>query len=105
MNGYIFITSFQVECFPLCRIQWVKNSDVISIDDDRFTIEESIIPEDVDSNQFQSVISKLSWNLENTSNNKLDHEELNFTVSCFVEETDAHAGISSSSEIQVECKI
>jgi len=92
----------KVECFPLCSIQWVKNSDVISSNDDRFTIEESIIPEDVDANQFQSVISKLSWNLENTANNKLDHEELNFTVSCFVEETDVHAGISSSSEIQVE---
>jgi len=92
----------QVECFPSCSIEWAKNEEVITRDDDRFIIEESIVPEDVDANQFQSVISKLSWNLENAANNKLDHDELNFTVSCFTKETDTFEGILSSSLIQVE---
>ena len=83
----------------------MKNSNVISSDDDRFTIEESIIPEDVNANQFQSVISKLSWNLDSTANNKLDHDELNFTVSCFVKETDTDEEILSLTQVQVECRL
>jgi len=92
----------QVECFPSCSIEWMKNNEVITSDDDRFIIEESIIEEDVDANQFQSVISKLSWNLDSTANNKLDHDELNFTVSCFVKETDTDEEILSLTQVQVE---
>merc|ERR1712106_418553 len=83
-------------------IQWMKNEDLIDSDDERFTIEETVVPEDVDADQFQSVVSKLSWNLENLANNKLDHDELNFTVSCLVEETETEEGILSSSQIEVE---
>eukprot|EP00092_Neocalanus_flemingeri_P009188 GFUD01009889.1.p1 GENE.GFUD01009889.1~~GFUD01009889.1.p1 ORF type:complete len:1498 (+),score=504.87 GFUD01009889.1:68-4561(+) len=92
----------EVECFPLCSIQWMKDDEVITLDDDRYFIEEEITPEDVEANQFQSVSSKLSWNLENLPDNKLDHDDLNFTVSCFVEETEIGAGISSSTEIEIE---
>jgi len=92
----------QVECFPSCSIEWMKNEELIASDDDRFIIEESVIEEDVDANQFQSVISKLSWNLDSTANNKLDHDELNFTVSCFVQETDTDEEILSLTQVQVE---
>ena len=91
----------KVECSPLCSIKWMKNEELITIDIDKYNIEEAVIPENIDKNQFQSVISKLSWNLENLVDNKLDHNELNFTISCFVEETE----ISSLSQIEVECKI
>ena len=83
----------------------MKNEELIASDDDRFIIEESVIEEDVDANQFQSVISKLSWNLDSTANNKLDHDELNFTVSCFVQETDTDEEILSLTQVQVECKL
>ena len=77
---------------------------MITLDDDRFIIEETIIPENAESRQFVSVSSKLSWNLEKFPGHKLDHKELKFTVSCLVEETDIGSEISSSSRIEVECK-
>ena len=82
----------------------MKDDEVITLDDERYFIEETITPEDIEANQFQSVSSKLSWNLENLPDNKLDHDELNFTVSCFVEETDLGAAISSYTHIDIECK-
>ena len=83
----------------------MKNEELIAIDDDKYNIEEEVIPEDIDTNQFLSLISKLSWNLGNLADNKLDHSELNFTISCFVEETETRVGVSSLSQIEVECKI
>ena len=38
----------------------------------KYIIEQTVIPEDFEKNQFSSVISKLSWNLENFPDNKLD---------------------------------
>ena len=103
MNYLKFV--LKVECSPLCSIKWRKNEVFIAIDDDEYKIEEEVIPEDIDNNHFQSLISKLSWNSENLADKKVDHNELNFTISCFVEETETQVGISSSSKIEVECKI
>ena len=83
----------------------MKNEVLIANNDDKYIIEVEVIPADIDTNQFQSVISKLSWNLDNLADNRLDHNELNFTISCFVEETATQVRISSSSYIEVKCKI
>ena len=82
---------------------WFKNDEIITGDED-LIIEESVIPEDLDTNTFTSVLSKLSWNLENFPDNKLDHNELNFTISCQVDEIDIGLAISSTSHITVECE-
>jgi len=92
----------QVECVPLCNIQWMKNDEIISLDDHRYTIEEEIIPEEREKNQFQSISSKVSWNLEHLEDNKLDHDDLNFTVICYVENTNEGDSISSSTKVEVE---
>eukprot|EP00092_Neocalanus_flemingeri_P025444 GFUD01027586.1.p1 GENE.GFUD01027586.1~~GFUD01027586.1.p1 ORF type:complete len:1098 (+),score=293.63 GFUD01027586.1:126-3419(+) len=92
----------QVECVPLCTIQWMKNEEMITEDDDRYTIEETVIPEDLDANQFTSVNSMFSWNLENLPENKLDHSELNFTISCQVDGNDIGEAISSSTKVTIE---
>jgi len=91
----------QAECFPLCTITWLKNDEIIT-DDEDFMIKESVIPEDLGTNTFTSVLSKLSWNLDNFPDNKLDHNELNFTISCQVDENDIGLAISSTSHITVE---
>ena len=65
MKNSFILSSIQVECTTLCKIQWMKNEELIDGDDERYRIEEKLIPEDLDANQFQSVVSKLSWNLEN----------------------------------------
>ena len=93
----------QAECFPLCTITWLKNNEIIT-DGEDIMIEESVIPEDLGTNTFTSVLSKLSWNLENFPDNKLDHNELNFTISCQVDENDIGLAISSTSHITVECE-
>jgi hypothetical protein len=66
--------------------------------------DEYLNPEDLDSNTFTSVLSKLSLNLENFPDNKLDHNKLNFTISCQVDENDIGLAISSTSHFTVECE-
>ena len=82
----------------------MKDDELITEDDDKYVIQETVIPEDLDTNKFTSVSSKLSWNLENFSENKLDHSELNFTISCQVDENDIGQAISSKTQITVECE-
>ena len=77
------------DCFPLCTIILFKNNKIITAG------------EYLDSNTFPSVLSKLSWNLENFPDNKLDQNELNFTISCKVDENDIGQAISSTSHIIV----
>ena len=78
----------------------VENDEIIT-DEEDFMIEESVIPEDLGTNTFTSVLSKLSWNLENFPDNKLDHNELNFTISCQVDENYIGPDISSTSHVTV----
>merc|ERR1711892_954381 len=92
----------QVECAPFCSIVWLKNDEIISDDEDIYSIEESVVPENIETNTFASVLSRLSWNLENFPENKLDHNELNFTISCQVDENDIGLAVSSTSQITVE---
>jgi hypothetical protein len=64
-----------VECFPLCSIEWIVGEDIVTEEDEQFTVEEQDVEEDVEKNQFTSVISTLTW-LE------MDRTEENFTVEC-----------------------
>jgi len=91
-----------VECVPFCSILWYKDDEQISVDDDKYTIEETVFPEDIDTNQFSSVHSKLAWNIKNFPEERLDHSEENFTISCQVEESDVGQAISSTSHITIE---
>jgi len=101
-DGDDLVLECQVECAPLCTIEWLKNDEIIAGDDILYTIEENIVPENPDTNMFTSVLSRLSWNLENFPGNKLDHNELNFTISCQVDENDIGLSLSSTSLITVE---
>jgi len=92
----------QVECVPLCKIKWLRNEEIINENDSKYTITEEIIEEDLNTNQFKLVSSKLFWNLENFPTEKLDHNELNFTISCEAAETDVGLAISSTTHITVE---
>ena len=64
-----------MECSPLCSIEWVVGEDIVTEEDEQFTVEEQDVEEDVEKNQFTSVISTLTW-LE------MDRTEENFTVEC-----------------------
>ena len=90
----------KVECLPLCSIKWMKNGKKIEVEDPKFTIKESVSSSD----PFPHVNSTLSWNLKHFQNNKLDHEEGNFIVSCLVEKTEIGQQIVSRTNVSVECK-
>ena len=64
-----------MECSPLCSIEWVVGEDIVTEEDEQFTVEEQDVEEDIEKNQFTSVISTLTW-LE------MDRTEENFTVEC-----------------------
>ena len=64
-----------MECSPLCSIEWIVGEDIVTEEDEQFTVEEQDVEEDIEKNQFTSVISKLTW-LE------MDRTEENFTVEC-----------------------
>ena len=66
---------FQVECSPLCSIDWIVGDEIITEEDEQFTVEEQDLEEDIEKNQFMSVISTLTWL-------QLDRTEENFTVEC-----------------------
>ena len=72
MNLNLYI---QVECSPLCTIEWIVGEEIVTEEDEQFKVEEQDIEEDIEKNQFTSVISTLTW-LE------MDRTEENFTVEC-----------------------
>jgi len=98
----------QVECVlhnENCSIVWWREGELIGSDDDRFTIEETNHPENEDENIFESVSSRLSWNLDQFPDQKLDHEDLIFTVTCMsetVNEPFIDTAVSSNTTIVVE---
>jgi len=92
----------QVECYPLCSVKWAKDGEEIQDTDEKYNISQTNEPEDVELNKFPSVISELSWNLQNWPENRLSHEELNFLISCSVDYLEAEDSISTSTMINIE---
>ena len=52
---FILIVKIANFLFPLCTILWFKNDEIITGDED-LIIEESVIPADLDTNTFTSVL-------------------------------------------------
>ena len=96
---------FKVECDPICKIIWLKDEDIINAGDDEYEVEEYTIEEDVNANQFKSVSSKLIWNLEYFSDLRLNNQDLNFTISCGVGDSDIGVAIFSKTEVTIECTV
>ena len=59
----------------MCTIEWIVVEDIVTEEDEQFKVEEQDIEEDIEKNQFMSVISTLTWL-------QLDRTEENFTVEC-----------------------
>ena len=87
----------------MCNIKWAKDGEEIQDTDEKYNISQTTEPEDVELNKFPSVISELSWNLHNWPENRLSHEELNFLISCFVDDSEVGDSISTSAMINIEC--
>ena len=66
----------QVECSPLCSIEWVIESEVVTGEEEDYRLEEEQVEEDLEEDSFSSVISTLTWLQPN-----IDHGQ-NFNVEC-----------------------
>ena len=66
----LMLTYFQVECSPMCKIEWLIGEDLVLPDNVEYMIEEEEVEEDKDNNHFSSVTSTLVWlQLDKTINN------------------------------------
>ena len=71
---------FQVECSPMCKIEWLIGEDLVLQDNVEYMIEEEEVEEDKDKNHFSYVTSTLIWlQLDSTFNN--------FSATCRSNET------------------
>ena len=93
----------RVECSPLCRIIWQKNG--VTLDDsDIYHIHSHVLPEDPMTNDFQSIVSTLTWNMSNWPSGQLDRLHDNANYSCHSTGNNIGIGVSSSTYFKVECK-
>ncbi|XP_059086618.1 uncharacterized protein LOC131883222 isoform X2 [Tigriopus californicus] len=77
-----FSVECQVECSPLCDIFWLKDGIPIGEDDERFSINTTLVEADLAKNDFESVRSTLIWNIENWPGAKLDRVIDNANYTC-----------------------
>ena len=59
----------------MCTIKWIVGEEIITEEDEQFTVEEQDLEEDIEKNQLMSIISMLT-------RLQLDRTEENFTVEC-----------------------
>ena len=63
--GYETSLTCQMECSPLCGLEWLVDGQLV--DDEKYTVEEEIVQEEKEINQFTGVKSTLTWHqLERT---------------------------------------
>ena len=59
----------------MCNIDWIVGEEFVTEEDEQFKVEEKDLEEDIEKNQFMSVISTLTWL-------QIERTEENFTVEC-----------------------
>ncbi|TRY71608.1 hypothetical protein TCAL_03134, partial [Tigriopus californicus] len=101
-----FSVECQVECSPLCDIFWLKDGIPIGEDDERFSINTTLVEADLAKNDFESVRSTLIWNIENWPGAKLDRVIDNANYTCqSTGNLVGNEGVISTTYFRVECKI
>ena len=87
--------SCQLECSPLCGLEWLVDGQNVHNEEGKFKVEEEIIEEDKERNLFSGVKSTLSWTqLEKTL------EEISvtcrFSLNAFAKEKHFFVQVNSS---------
>ena len=100
-----FSVQCQVECSPLCDVFWLKDGAAIADDDDRYTITSDRVAPNVAKNDFESVTSRLEWNIANWPGRRLDRVIDNANYTCAsTGNLVSSEGVSSTTYFRVECK-
>ena len=64
--GYETSLTCQLECSPLCGLQWLVDGQLVD-EEEKYTVEEEIVEQEEEINQFTGVKSTLTWHqLERT---------------------------------------
>ena len=100
-----FHVECQVECSPICDIYWLKDGVPIADDDERYTVTKELVESDVAKNDFESVISRLSWNIDRWPGGRLDRIIDNANYTCQSTGNSAGSdGVGSTTYFRVECE-
>ncbi|KAJ8948369.1 hypothetical protein NQ318_019354 [Aromia moschata] len=103
-SEYINLTC-TVECYPLCSIIWRENGVKIDPENNpRYDIENTILPPNINKNDFESVNSTLVWNVSAWPRKQLDKTAPHSNYTCESTHNEVGTGVSSSIEIAVDCK-
>ncbi|XP_023228878.1 hemicentin-1-like, partial [Centruroides sculpturatus] len=93
--------SCRVECFPMCKIEWLKNGASLK-DSKMYIIKSTEHPEEVEKNTFPSMVSTLTWNLAAWPGGVLDRELDNAYYTCTSSGNDVGHGVSTATYFRVE---
>lgn len=88
--------SCQVECKPRCSISWLLDGQLVTAEEELYTIEEFVTDENAANNMFETVVSTFQWNT------KLDSSFSNSTLTCSTEQAIFESALSSSTHITIQ---
>nr|CAD7590846.1 unnamed protein product [Timema genevievae] len=97
--------SCRVECSPLCAVHWLKNGQHLgdtSRAGSQYRVNNTILPPDTRSGDFESTLSTLVWNMAAWPGGRLDRIHDNDNYTCQSDDNIAGPGVRSSTIFRVE---
>lgn len=95
--------SCRVECSPLCAIQWLKDGKLLNLNSSSlYTTNETIIPPDTRTNDFESIKSTLIWNMTAWPGGQLDRIHDSAAYTCHSTQNVVGPGVKSTTTFRVE---
>lgn len=106
MNAEHISLSCRVECSPACGVRWLKDGHPIPLGmpGSRYTVRATVLPPDSRTNDFESVVSTLSWDMSAWPNAQLDRIYDNANYTCESSGNEVGPGVKSTTFFGVECK-
>ncbi|XP_037073327.1 titin-like [Pollicipes pollicipes] len=101
MNSSSIAVTCRVECSPLCELEWLKDDQVIE-DGSYYSIKTGALEPDPRTNDFESVVSTLTWNMTAWPNQTLDRVRDNANYTCRSTSNTVGPGVSSTTLFTVE---
>lgn len=97
--------SCRVECVPMCTITWYKDGVIIDHNDERYFINESMLPADTAVGDFESVHYTLHFNMSAWPGQNLDIYKDNSNYSCVSSANSEGPEVKSVTDFHVECTL
>ncbi|XP_037073328.1 hemicentin-1-like [Pollicipes pollicipes] len=101
INSSSIAVTCRVECSPLCELEWLKDGQVIE-DGSYYSIKTGALEPDPRTNDFESVVSTLTWNITAWPNQTLDRVRDNANYTCRSTSNTVGLGVSSTTLFTVE---